>query len=128
MYVLLDTHVLIWWWAEDKLLPAAIRDLMASPDTTVFVSAVSALEIAIKVRLGRLPSMEAHIDQFNEGVVGDGFVHLNVHYEHAWTAGLLPGAHRDPFDRTLAAQSICEAMPIITGDPAFASFGCKVIW
>lgn len=128
MQVLIDTHILIWWWAEDPLLPTALRDLMADSATNVYVSAVSALELGIKVRLGRLAAMERRIHEFHEGVVSDGFHHLTIHHEHARRAGLLPGEHRDPFDRVLAAQSLYEQMPIITADPQIAGFGCKVIW
>lgn len=128
MNVLIDTHVLIWWWAGDSLLPQHLRELMESDETTVYVSAVSALELAIKVRLGRLPAMAQRVHQFNEGVIEDGFHHLNIHHEHARTAGLLPGEHRDPFDRILAAQSLNERMPIITSDRQIAAFGCEVLW
>ena len=128
MQLLIDTHVLIWWWARDPRLPNDIRDLMEATENTVYVSAVCALELAIKVRLGRLPEMEQRLDQFNEGVVQDGFVHLNIHYEHARKAGLLLGEHRDPFDRILAAQSLYERLPIVTRDPEIANFGCEVLW
>ena len=128
MQLLIDTQILIWWWADDPRLPGAMRDLIGAHETTVYVSAVSALEIAIKVRLGRLPTMERRIHQFNEGVVQDGFHHLNIHHEHARSAGLLPGDHRDPFDRILAAQSLHERLPIVTSDREIAAFGCEVLW
>ncbi|MEG3087753.1 type II toxin-antitoxin system VapC family toxin [Sphingomonas sp. PB4P5] len=128
MHILIDTHILIWWWAEDPQLPMPLRDLISADETTVYVSAISALELGIKVRLGRLPQMVQRLHQFNEGVVEDGFYHLNIHYEHARRAGLLPGEHRDPFDRVLAAQSLYEQMPIVTSDREIAAFGCDVIW
>lgn len=128
MHILIDTHILIWWWAEDPQLPVPLRDLISADETTVYVSAISALELGIKVRLGRLPQMEQRLHQFNEGVLEDGFYHLNIHYEHARRAGLLPGEHRDPFDRVLAAQSLYERMPIVTSDREIAAFGCDVIW
>ena len=128
MNVLLDTHALIWWWANDPRLPAPLRDFLEADESIVHVSAISALEIAIKVRLGRLPEMERRIVEFRRGVTDDGFHHLNLHEEHARRAGLLPGEHRDPFDRVLAAQSLYERMPIITNDRQFAGFGCEVLW
>ena len=128
MQVILDTHALIWWWANDPRLANGMRDLIEDKATTVFVSAISALEIGIKVRLGKLPEMQSRIGQFHEAVRDDGFVHLNLHYQHAITAGLLPGDHRDPFDRAIAAQGLVESLPIITHDGAFSDFGCKVLW
>jgi PIN domain nuclease of toxin-antitoxin system len=128
MRLLIDTHILIWWWGNDPLLPARLRALIEEDETTVYVSAICALELAIKVRLGKLPQMAHRVEQFHEGVRDDGFHHLNVHHEHAIRAGLLPGEHRDPFDRVLAAQSIIEDMPIVTCDREIAGFGCKVLW
>ncbi|MBY0521235.1 MAG: type II toxin-antitoxin system VapC family toxin [Sphingomonas sp.] len=128
MQAILDTHALIWWWANDPRLANGMRALIEDKETTVFVSAISALEIAIKVRLGKLPEMQAHIDQFHEAVRDEGFIHLNLDHRHAVTAGLLSGEHRDPFDRAIAAQGLVETLPIITHDRAFSDFGCKVLW
>jgi PIN domain nuclease of toxin-antitoxin system len=126
--LLLDTHVLIWWWGGDSRLPKRVRTLLADPQTTAYVSAASALEMAIKVRIGRLPQMEKHVADFDKGVRGEGFYHLYVRDDHAIRAGLLSGEHRDPFDRTIAAQGLIESLPVVTRDPAFAAFGCQVVW
>ena len=128
MQLLLDTHALIWWWGNDPRLPEGIRTLLESSDTVAYVSAVSALEIAIKVRIGRLPVMRDRIAHFHEGVRDDGFYPLNVHEFHSLKAGLLEGAHRDPFDRVLAAQSLIEGFPLVTCDAAIKTFGCKTLW
>lgn len=37
-------------------------------------------------------------------------------------------AHRDPFDRVLAAQSELENLGLVTGDPAFARFRITTLW
>ena len=128
MQVILDTHVLIWWWGGDPRLPDGIRDVISASETTIYVSAICALEIAIKVRLGKLPEMERRIGQFHQAVREDGFVDLSFDHQHAIAAGLMPGEHRDPFDRAIAAQGLVERMPVISGDRAFAAFGCEVIW
>jgi PIN domain nuclease of toxin-antitoxin system len=125
---LLDTHALIWWWLADRTLSAAARDVLEARGGTIFVSAVSGIEIAIKVRLGKLPTMTESLTRFDELVAGDSFVHLPVAHHHAIRAGLLEGTHRDPFDRMLAAQALIEDLTVITRDRAFADFGCKVAW
>lgn len=125
---LLDTHALIWWWLVEPALPADVTALVARSDNVVHVSAVSGIEIAIKVRLGKLPEMVEPLVRFDEAVVDDSFVHLPVDYRHAVRAGLLKGTHRDPFDRLLAAQALIEDLTVITRDRAFADFGCKVAW
>lgn len=128
MQLILDTHALIWWWGNDPQLPEGMQDLLSEDETIVYVSAASALEMAIKVRIGRLPQMERRVAQFDEGVRDEGFYHLVVHHEHAVKAGLLPGDHRDPFDRTIAAQGLIEGLPVVTCDPQIAAFGCKTVW
>jgi PIN domain nuclease of toxin-antitoxin system len=128
LQLLLDTHALIWWWAGDSRLPKRLRALLGDPETIAYVSAASALEMAIKVRIGRLPQMEKRVSDFDKGVREDGFFHLYVRDDHAIRAGLLAGDHRDPFDRTIAAQSLMETLPVVTRDPAFATFGCEVVW
>ena len=125
---LLDTHALIWWWLIDPALPASMTSLMANGDSRIHVSAISGVEIAIKVRTGKLPEMIEPLDRFDEAVAGDSFLHLPVDRHHAIRAGLLEGAHRDPFDRLLAAQALIEDLTVITRDRAFADFGCKVAW
>lgn len=56
------------------------------------------------------------------------FERLEVTVEHGLMAGGLLGAHRDPFDRLIAAQALIEDLTVITRDPEIAAFGCKVLW
>jgi PIN domain nuclease of toxin-antitoxin system len=128
MQVLLDTHTLLWWWADDPRLSLAARTMIEEDDTIVYVSAVSALEIAIKIRLGKLPDMVDKIHRFDQAVHEDGFHLLVVRPDHGVHGGLLPGDHRDPFDRVLAAQGLIDRLTIITRDREIAAFGCKVLW
>lgn len=101
---------------------------IGSDSNIVFVSAVSAYEIALKIRSGRLPAMNEPLEQFGEAAERDGMVHLALRYDHARQAGVLPGTHRDPFDRLIAAQGLAEDLTVITRDPQFAAFGCRVLW
>jgi PIN domain nuclease of toxin-antitoxin system len=128
MQVLVDTHALIWWWSDDERLPEGMRTLIESDNTVVYVSSASALEIAIKVRIGQLPEMAQRIHEFNEGVREDGFYHLFVRDDHSVRAGLLPGEHRDPFDRLIAAQALIEDLTVITRDREIAGLGCRTLW
>jgi PIN domain nuclease of toxin-antitoxin system len=127
---LLDTHALIWWWDEDAKLPNRIRELMSDPAQQLWVSAAVGWEIAIKVRTGKLPTMAEAVTgaNFGQWVIDDGFQLLDIRHDHGVMAGLLPGEHRDPFDRVIAAQARIEDLIVITRDPALATFGCKVIW
>ena len=92
------------------------------------MSAVSGHEIATKYRLGRLPVPARLAEQLDQMVTENGWQPLPLSIAQAQLAGRLPGKHRDPFDRMLAAQALIEDVPIVTSDSAFAEFGVKVIW
>ena len=128
MKVLLDTHTLLWWVLGNPRLSSVAATALGDADTTIVVSAVSGHEIATKYRLGKLPvpaRLAEHLDQI---VVENGWQPLALSLAHAQLAGRLPGAHKDPFDRMLAAQALVEDMPLASKDPEFAGFGVKVIW
>ena len=111
--------------ALERLSPLA-REAIAEKD--VFVSAVTAYELGIKFATGRLPAFQPIGDRFEALCAEQDFSMLAVDVSHALAAAKLPLAHRDPFDRLLAAQSLVEDLPVVTLDPAFKLFGCKTIW
>jgi PIN domain nuclease of toxin-antitoxin system len=122
--LLVDTHALLWWLADDPGLSATARDALAEPANDVLVSTASIWEIAIKLALGKLSApddLPAHIE-------AAGFGWLPVTAEHAWQVGDLAPHHRDPFDRLLVAQSLVERMPIVSADPRFGAYGVEVQW
>lgn len=128
MRLLLDTHALLWWWADDPQLSTAARTAIADRTHEVWVSAASAWEIATKQRLGKLAPVAADGAAFDRLLVADGFKPLPVNAAHAWQAGHLNHEHRDPFDRMLAAQSAIEQLVLVTRDPAFAAFQTRTLW
>jgi PIN domain nuclease of toxin-antitoxin system len=126
--LLIDTHVAIWWWTEpDQISPAAMEAMTAGRES-IFVSPVVAVEIAIKFRVGKLTVFGDPAADFPRLMAENRFQSLPITQAHALAAGLLPGAHRDPFDRIIAAQALAENMVVVTCDPEFAAFGCKVLW
>lgn len=126
--LLLDTHALLWWQTDSERLSVAARKLIADPSSVIFVSAASAWEIAIKTKLGRLNNAPQAAERFAELLAADGFIHLPITHHHALCAGGLPQAHRDPFDRILAAQAICDGLILVTVDPAFSDFPIETRW
>ncbi|MGV9802337.1 type II toxin-antitoxin system VapC family toxin [Mycobacterium sp. NPDC003449] len=109
---LVDTHVLLWWLADDKNLSAAHRAAIAEPDNEVFVSAITVAEVAIKASLGKLQAPTGL-----DGVLAEmGFRELPFTAAHAETLRELPWHHRDPFDRMLVAQAITEHLDLVTVD------------
>jgi PIN domain nuclease of toxin-antitoxin system len=126
--VLLDTHALLWWTLDDPKLSAKARSIIASFESEVFVSAASAWEITTKVRLGRLPGAEAFASEFPARVELLGFRELAIRIEHGQRAGLLPGEHKDPFDRMLIAQAQAENLPVVSIDGVFDAYRVRRIW
>ena len=128
MKLLLDTHAMLWWWTDDPKLSGTSRQAIADEGNQVLVSAASAWEIATKFRLGKLPHAAQALDRFNELVAADGFEHLPISYLHSLKAGAYSNEHRDPFDRMLAAQADLEKAVLVTLDPVFSGFQCKILW
>ncbi len=126
--LLLDTHALLWWWKDDPRLSKRAAKAIADEANIVLVSAASAWEIATKHRIGKLPGAERAVREFNALIVGDGFTHIAVSYQHALKAGGFVNEHRDPFDRVLAAQSIIEGATLVTNDAAMKLFRAKCFW
>lgn len=128
MRVLVDTHVLIWAGLAPARIGKRAATRLADRSNEVFVSAASAWEIATKVRLGKLPGAEALERDFVDSVQEAGYTLLSITTAHALRAGRLPGNHRDPFDRMIAAQALAEDIPILSADPKLDSFGITRIW
>lgn len=128
MQVLLDTHALLWWLAGDPQLSAPAKAAIADPANEVFVSAVSAWEIATKFRLGRLPGAQAAAADVAAIIADQGFTALPITVPHGQLAGSLPSPHRDPFDRMLIAQSMLDRMPLVSIEPVFDRYGVHRIW
>jgi PIN domain nuclease of toxin-antitoxin system len=125
---LLDTHTLIWWMTTDPQLSKLAHDLIVNTDNAPIVSAVSAWEIATKVRLGRLPSAANLVEVFVEDMDQQRMEILGVSAKHGIRAGSLPGPHKDPFDRMLIAQALTENIPIVSNDRALDGYGAKRLW
>ena len=120
MRLLLDTHVLLWWLADDRKLDRTAREIIGNPGNDVLVSSVSVWEISIKAALGRL---EIELDDLEDAILRNGFRPLPIGFRHAVTAGRLPPLHRDPFDRMLIAQASVEELRIMSHDRVFERYG-----
>ncbi|MEW6353340.1 MAG: type II toxin-antitoxin system VapC family toxin [Pseudomonadota bacterium] len=124
MRLLLDTHVLLWWLADDARLSKPARRLIADVDNVVFVSAASIWEIAIKAALGRLkidPTL------LQPAIEESGFLSLPVSADHAVSVFNLPPLHSDPFDRMLIAQARAEQLKLVSCDARLSEYGVDMV-
>lgn len=99
-------------------------------DTTneILVSAVSAMEVSTKFRLGKLPDAEILAQDFESIMEAQGFIELPISIRHGRIAGNLQVAHKDPFDRLLIAQSLADDIPLISNETLFDDFGVTRVW
>ena len=115
MRYLLDTSVLLWWMDDDQKIKPPVYKIIRDKNNQVLVSVVSATEISIKNRAGKLPlktSMK-HIFELS------GFEVLDINLNHIIEFDKLSSRkdHKDPFDRILISQAKAENLTLITSDP-----------
>ena len=126
--ILLDTHAFVWWLNDDNRLSGGARRVIADPKATVYVSAASGWEMATKARLGKLGDPAGAIPRLATIIVEQGMTELPITMTHAVRAGMLPGPHRDPFDRMLIAQAQVEGVAVVTSDDVFDAYDVPVVW
>jgi PIN domain nuclease of toxin-antitoxin system len=128
MRLLLDTHVFLWFaWGAPQLSSPA-RGLIEDTTNRKWVSTASLWEIAIKVAAGK-HSLARPLDEFlTLHLEGNGFRSLPIRRAHLVQTTAFPLHHRDPFDRMLVAQSMIEAMPLVSADPALDAYGITRLW
>lgn len=128
MKLLLDTQVALWAITDSPKLGAVARELILSTRHTVYVSAASLWEIAIKHALGRgdMPIDAARAAHFFEQA---GYESIAISPAHAVAVALLPSQaqHADPFDRLLIAQARVESMQLLSRDAAVIAYGASVL-
>jgi PIN domain nuclease of toxin-antitoxin system len=125
---LLDTHALIWFVAGSENLPVAVRGVIEDERNDIHVSAVSAMEVTTKFRLGKLASAAPLASDFERVIAARGFLPLPITVGHAERAGAMSIPHKDPFDRLLIAQALVEDMTLISNEAVFSGFGVGRLW
>ena len=126
---LLDTHVFLWLLGQPAALPEPLLEELSRSEHDLLVSAVSAMEVATKVRLGRLEPARHLVDTWTARLRDLQAHELALSTEHALLAGSLPWSHRDPFDRLLVAQALVENLTLVTSDTAMREVtGLRLRW
>ena len=119
---LLDSNIVIWLDRQSKRLsPAVMNQIQTSPQ--VYLSAVTAWELAIKQSLGKL--MLAR--RVSELIRDENMTELPVTVEHGEAVRMLPLYHRDPFDRLLIAQAQIEGLILVTSDRLLLKYGVPIL-
>jgi len=128
MRLLLDTHTFLWMSLDDPKLVENAKRLLADPENDLFLSPASYWEIAIKISIGHYALTEP-LDVFlNREIDRNEFSVVPIGVSHATAVAQLPFHHRDPFDRMIIAQALCEDLTVVGKDEVFDQYNVKRIW
>ena len=126
MRILFDTHALIWFLTDNPRLPQKIRAIMTDSETELLFSSVSILEIAVKHSL-KPELMPCSPEEVRSDAEVSGIRELPFMSKHAEKISGLPWLHKDPFDRMLVSQAICEGISLLSHDEQVVRYGDCVI-
>ncbi len=128
MRLLLDTHVLLWFQADDPQLTEPARSAVLEPTNERWLSPISLLEIALKNRIGKLPLSAAFGSLYPSSLLADDIHLLPMEARHIEPLTTLPLHHKDPFDRLIAATALVEGLTLVSKDPVFDLYGLTRFW
>ncbi len=128
MNYLLDSHTWLWWLAGDPRLGNRAARVLSQPDSGLYLSAATAWELTIKVSLGKLVLQYSLDEVLREQRVRHQVHWLDISLEHCRALAPLPFHHRDPFDRLLIAQALCEGMALLSADSQFDAYSILRVW
>ena len=127
MRLLIDTHIFLWAFTSDAKLSEKAHLLTEDVDNQLVLSIASLWEMAVKVSIGKLEQNRTFAELVEVGVRDKGIELLQITPTHLDAVATLPLHHRDPFDRLIIAQSITEALPILTNDEKFAAYAVELL-
>ena len=124
MHYLIDTQIAIWAKENNPKLKPSVRAILEDLSNTIYLSAFSLQEIAIKHQLGKLPNFIVSVETFAQTLSDDDFIILPISNSHLFNYHLIPfhEDHRDPFDRFILATALTETFTLITADEKFERY------
>ena len=128
MRALLDTCVLLWWVGKPERLSDTARSILENPEASLFWSAASSWEVALKASSKGLHMPLAPRDFLRRVLDEEGILSLPIEDDHALQVLELPKLHRDPFDRLLVAQAQVEDLALVSSDSELQAYDVEVVW
>lgn len=127
--VILDTCTLLWLVADQDKLSQEARRTIGEANQGLYVSAISAFEVAVKHRNGRLTLPKPPQQWFPEAIEFHGIRELPVSSTIALRSVQLQPLHNDPCDRIVIATAQVNSLAIVTCDALIAQYsGTAVVW
>lgn len=132
MNVLIDTQILVWIQEGNTALSSSAHAALTNTDNVIYVAQISLFEIAIKLRIGKLPAFKVTVAELTDQISKDGIRLVQLANSHIAVYDQIPlfADHRDPFDRLILATALAEGMPLISADEQFSRYRdiVDVIW
>jgi len=128
MRLLLDTHTLLWFLSNDPKLSATARTAIENLANVRYLSPASLVEIALKVRLGKLKLHAPFASLFPIQLIANDIHLIHLEPERIEPLTTLPLHHKDPFDRLIAATALVEGLTLVSIDKAFDAYGISRLW
>lgn len=130
MRYLLDTHFLLWLFIEPSQIRPNVQTILLEETNQIYYTPISLWEINIKYALGKLDLKGVTPEEFYQEIENSFLLPLSLDNTIISTNYHLPRHHKDPFDRLLIWQSICQNMIFISQDsnnPLYQDYGLKFI-
>jgi PIN domain nuclease of toxin-antitoxin system len=124
--LLLDTHIALWWLADDERLTRRVRSVVEQAEH-VYLSSASTWEVAIKLAIGKLALDLDPGTSFASVCEQQGFGLVSVDHADAWAILDLPHSRADPFDRLIAATARRRGWTVVSTDGVFTELGVPAI-
>jgi PIN domain nuclease of toxin-antitoxin system len=128
MRFLLDTHTAFWEFTDSPELSDKVKSMIDDHNNEIFVSIVSAWEIAIKRSINREKTSLCSVEEFLDEIAASGFQLIYLEPNHVRLVEPLPYHHRDPFDRLLICTAIAEDMTFLSADENIPQYDVKWLW
>jgi len=128
MKLLLDVHTLLWFLEDNPRLSAPAKSAIVDPVNERWLSPISLVEIALKVRLGKL-ALSAPFGVLFPAQLALNRIRLHpLEPRHIEPLTTLPFHHKDPFDRLIAATALVEKLAVVSADAILDAYGVTRLW
>ena len=129
--IVLDTHAWIWYVSNPEYLSQKAMEYVeqAKREKSIFISCISAWEVALLVKKGRLQLTMDVSDWISKVERLPFFQFVPVDNAIALKSVNLSGLHPDPADRIIIATALQLGAPIVTKDERIHAYHrVQTIW
>jgi PIN domain nuclease of toxin-antitoxin system len=124
--IILDTCAILWLAEGSSRLSSGTVSII-DREAVVAVSSISAFEIALKYRNGKLSLPMPPEEWWARFITHHRVDVLDLTPELVMGATRLPHIHKDPADRFIIATALAHNSPVVSADRRFTEYGIKVL-